>query len=214
MTYGCDGGSCASVAMTVTSGNLLVAGCGEGSGNEACEASDTLGNTFTAIGAKGAGTSTSLKLWYAKITTGGADTIKCKDQVNWPGGVDGIVHEYSGLHATSPFDTWSGSGPVANLPFPATTLSITTAEANELVVSFLRNGVVMTLTGQSGTARVQQTANYVQISQDANVASAGSYTSTFDGTGNWFWVTAQAAFKQAGGGGADAGRRRFCWRND
>jgi len=190
MTYRGGGGSnCETGTITIGSGNTLVCFCGSGDTNGTTSMSDTLGNTYTAYAAQTlAGSNSSIKAFVAKNTTGGTGVISCTDHVNWPGGMDGFCAEYSGANLTAPVDVYSSSASaVTSGGLTMNSSPATTTASNVVMVSALRQGTGLTITGQSGTSRMTNTASYVQQIQDTVVTSPGSYESTYTWAGGSYF---------------------------
>lgn len=159
---------------------------------------DNLGNTYTSVGANvtfpGQGFTW---LFVAPITTGGACTVT----ITYPCGnlFAGYALEYSGISA-SPYDTTAvGSSNSAN---PLSGPSITTANANELLLTLWIPAGTSTITATGGgTTRVTDPSSSGSI-QDMVVASAGSAqaTATNGSAPSGFPITgASWAVKQSGG---------------
>jgi hypothetical protein len=121
------------VQITPTTGNWLIVATWIGNGSQQTVSSitDTLGNAYSfCTGAYvfngGVNSGTSLQLWYAPVTTGGATTVT----VNWPsaGGYSNMsVAEYSGITA---FDFGTNLGGSQTTP----TITLGTINSNELLI--------------------------------------------------------------------------------
>ena len=192
-----DGG-CGSTltAITPTAGHLLVLGCATTSNYSGINPSDNVGDVWLKAG-DSTGTVTTgnyIGIWYVASAVGGATTVTAAT-----GGCNGVnycvLDEYSG-QAASPFDVFSSSIPTAGTGInPITTLAATTSGTNETMFSFgFQSGGVIT-TSQTGTSRYLNAGSPGWAAQDANVAAAGVYVSTWTITSPYTWMAAQAAFK-------------------
>ena len=194
-----------SSTITVTAGNLLVVGCYSGGAGCNNAVTDTLGNTYTAVTSSSVmvndtGTPIAcLQIFYAKNISGGENKVNCANHVDWPGDVEGVVLEYSGLSTASPYDVSSSSSPIDS-PANAVSNYATTTGSNEVMVSFMSKGIEGAPSGSgSGTFRDSSyraaTETWVGA-QDADVPSPTSYQSSWTDTDNYYsHGMVQAAFK-------------------
>lgn len=139
--------------LSVVSGNLLVAACGDQADNTAT-ASDTAGNSFVQVNSGDLSGVARLTLFYAKNVTGSAsDTITC----TYGGSVNYRaiqVLQYSGMNTMSPLDAQtSGSSSTPSASF--TSAAFSTTAAAEVVVAVGRNqygGTTFTANGDMPAA--------------------------------------------------------------
>ena len=210
---GCTG---VSNSITVTAGDMLTAGCWLGAAYNSFSGTtltDSAGDnfvlnvsTYPPVG----GTQYPFGIFSSTGAVGGATTFTFSPQgCNAVGFC--LIEERSGQTNTNMFDVASGSAPIANGTL-ATTLSTTTSNTNELMVSYLYDGQVST-TSATGTARAylsNSTYGVYIFSQDAVVPTASVYISTWNLNSSINWEALQASYNPvAGGGGSTTGTHTY-----
>lgn len=179
-------------AMTLTSqtaGNANLVFNYNGTGS-AGTMSDSAGNTYTLIGSETAN-SLTVYIWLcSSIVTSSSNTITLNGST-----FDGGVYEISGLSGT--VDTFVGGN-------SSTSLNITTANANEMIISFVA-GAGTGITAGSGYSNFQSATfgAFGEYMQTINESTAGTYSTNFTGavTGG---ILIAIALESAGGSVIDA----------
>ena len=189
-----DGGCGSTLNITPSAGNLLVVGCGTNNNASGITVSDNNSNSWLNAGTVTGSAGYYAGIWYVKSCNSGATIITAATN-----GCNGqnycVAAEYSGQNTSSPFDVFSGSAPAVASSIPITSLSATTSGTNETMFNFLFSQAGGAVTGQNGTARYKNDqASISWYAQDANVASAGAYTSTWTESSYYTWLSVQAAF--------------------
>lgn len=189
--------------LTFTTGNTLIVFAAVGSGvAQAC--SDTLSNTYTAVGVVGGAGANALAAWYSSNIIGGADTITVSNtsNCNWI-----YVAEINGLGAflTSSSNSQSSPGTVAD----AVTSGTMTISQAALIFGFCRDvsgGSTLANAGTGFTGRTQHwsdatpkaTPEYKSVS--ANAACTFTATGSFDTYLTWGVAFSTLVLPPAGGG--------------
>lgn len=183
--------SCA-FGKNVTAGNTLVVSCVTGFGT-VYAATDTVSNVYTAAGSvltdHGGN---QMGTYYVVGAIGGATTVVCHTTQAL---IQALIAEYASSTTAGGFDVTASSAPTSSLAF-VTSSSATLTATNDLVVEDCADMGTGTFTGQTGTTRENYVNNFYQMSQDAVVASAGPYASTFSIGSPAGWACAEVAFKQ------------------
>src|SRR6202041_831869 len=181
--------------------SVVVVGWYPGAGVTVSSVTDSNKNNYVlAVGPTSAGSATQ-SIYYAKniaAAAAGANIVS----VTFSGSVpeaDIRIQEYSGIDTVNPLDTAAGA---AGSSLVANSGAIATTNANDLLV-----GADMILSGYAGagpgyTARIITLPND-DLLEDQTVAATGSYSATSTQTVSGWWLMQLAAFRLAGGGGAD-----------
>ena len=134
---------------------------------------------------------TQCEMWYIVSTTTGSKTVS----TTVSGATDAIkigVSAYTGTSAT-PFEATSTTLSTGGDP----TNSITTSNANDLVVSFLnRFGTTDAATNKTNVYK-ERAASTLMAASTIQTTTAGAYTDTYTGTSAADWCMGSAAFKAA-----------------
>lgn len=194
-------------ATSLTAGNLIVVGLRATRGSSIISSiSDTAGNTYSQAGAgtQDAGGGTQLELWYAKNVSGNASNIVTVTLAASIQFIAGVTGQYSGIDTSSPLDT-SAVGS-ANPSFSVTSASFTTAQADELIVSFSQvaatGGTWTAGSGYTGRGSDNQKVTFLQdkivSAIQTGVTTSASQTSNSP-------ISIQVATFKAAGGAASVG---------
>lgn len=188
----------------ITAGNMIIVGCIVRVGTDTMGISDSKGNVYSAVGTSISGNSpvTRTNVFYAKNVVAGATTVTCTDTSGLATWVQQSIHEYSGIDTSSPLDVTSSSAPVATASTTTiVTGNATTTAVNDLMFAFASqiNSAVL---NQNGTLRENYVNNVYMTSQDAIIASASVYQSSWTiASGPTSFMAIQAAFKLPKGRG-------------
>lgn len=186
-----------SFGSNVTSGNTIIVGIIHSYYGCPASISDSLGTTYTKVVDRNSFGSDSryLSVWVGVAGSSAANTVTPTYACGYM--MTGFIAEYSGLDS-SPYDT------LGNNESTSTAInfgSITTAQANELVIGVGRSVLGQSSwTGSSGTIRQSDSSG---IYQDENKATAGTVNpsvtagNTVNSTYPFFGWT--VAFKQLSG---------------
>lgn len=168
------GGTTLSATLTTTNANDVICAfiLTNGATNSISSVTDNSG--VTAAWSKFASTSSGLdfELWYTTATaalSGASITMNCPS----PTFITMHVFGVSGAHTASPFD---GSGVIST----SDPISITTSDANDLLIAGFRMSSTSNPTAGSGWTQIQ--GNHFQVSECKTAATAGTYSATI-GTG-------------------------------
>lgn len=123
---------------------------------------DTLGNTFSRIGAGSDASFTDGEMWYAKNILGGADTVTVNFAHSVKYGV--LVREISGLDPTSPLDASAT---------PAMRPGATIHQATSTPTAFTNDLNVGCLASNDGSATISNGAGYGNLSVFVEASSGG-----------------------------------------
>src|SRR5579862_2801920 len=198
---GCASTSSCSVNLTGTNaGDLIVLVLFVSDSTSVSSVSDTQGNTFSLIGSPQTWSPYNFveRLYYAKNIKGGADTITV--------GLSGIPsyslelhsYDYSGLDPSSPLD--ATATPKTGTGTSATSNSLTTANANDLLFAFFHSDNGVTNTAGSGFKKRAPSGDNAPLGEDNIAASTGSYSATMSFSASADYVGFLVAFKAASGG--------------
>ena len=180
-------------AQVATDTNILAIGWSNTTSN-ITSVTDSAGNTYAVAAPTVHGSSQSQAIYYAKnikaiAANTNTVTVKFSTAAQF---VDLRASEYGGLDTTAPFDkSASGSGNSNN----ATTPSVTTTFANELVFGAGDTSGFFTAAGTGFTKRIITTPDS-DITEDKIVSVVGSYNASAPQSGSW--VMQMATFKVAG----------------
>lgn len=164
---------------------------------------DSEGNTWSNCGATNGGNLThQLEIFYAQNVVGGThDAISVNTTGNGANSstMSLVMFEYSGIATASSLDACNGTGGTGSTS-PLTSSSVTTTNANDLIVGGFGEGSDTTWTAGSGYAIENSTT---RVAFETQVVSAtGSYQPQISvGTTGTSWTAITAAFKAAAGGG-------------
>lgn len=184
----------------VSANNLLLALLfGYANSNASASVSDTRGNTWTRIGSIVTGGDGSLYLdaFYCIANGAGADTVT----YNAAGSsyMSLIIAEYSGIATTSPLDVAGSSTGSSTSP----STSITTTNANDLIIGWVTSmaGSTVTITSGSGYTMRQEyedAATYMHAHlEDKSVSATGAQTVNATLGSSLQWIMRGAAFKES-----------------
>jgi len=204
----------ATVAITVTTGNLLYVIAGFDAGGAGCSTttitmSDTGSNTYTAISGYVSQSYNCSRNYYVANATGGSITITMATSTE-PGYKVFVVYEVSGLATTSPLDTSSSNTTCS--ASPCASASFSTAQADEIVFISATNYYggawsAGTIGGAAGT--IASNGSYAGGTAGGNAASSykiftstqSSITGDIAQAGTIYTNLHMAAFKMAAAGG-------------
>ena len=146
-------------------------------------------NTWTAVGAlqvlSGVG---ACNIYYAKNVAAGATTVTLTPTV---GASELSILEYSGLHATAPFDvTLTGQGTGAS----ASSGSQAIAGANELIIGYILGNRPISA-GSGFTQRENDAFNQYTFVEDKVSGTTETVVATLSGSPTIQWAAMLAAFK-------------------
>ena len=183
-------GSNALALPSVTGGgNLIIVEVDWSNASDFLSISDSQGNAFTQVGTEQEhlGVGVKSRLYYAANISGGSETVTTVVNGS-PGYHELYVHEYSGLDATSPLDTFSVK--VANKS-AFSSGNITTSASHDLLYG-------IEIDSRSATAAADWTTRSrldSNVAADRDAPTAGTYAYTGESTGAFIaWIV---AFKQA-----------------
>jgi hypothetical protein len=208
-----DGATSATLAVTVATGgvaagNLVVLGISHNAGSTATAISsitDTRSNTWTQIGSSYVGvTQNDIRTWlyYAVLTTAlqAGDTITITFNASVFAGKTCCAVAYSGVSATpldqqnhAEDDSFPKSQPVGP--------SLTTTEADEVLVSFTATQNLITWTATTNWTRrdtLTQSGDYAWEFEDRIVSATGTYNSAPTSSADEYWQNQTASFKGSG----------------
>lgn len=192
---GRNGAGSAAVAFTSnnTAGNLSVVGVQlETSTATITSVTDTLTNTYTAVGTLNCDTSAALcvQIYYAKNIAAGANTVTVARSA---GAVDVLIHEYSGASTTTPLDASaqanSGGTQSTNLDSGA----MTATGSTDLIFGLAGSPASITV-GSGFTQRESLTFNVFFVSESKAASGTGNYNATATISNN-HWAMSGALFK-------------------
>ncbi|MBZ5703262.1 MAG: hypothetical protein LAN84_15625 [Acidobacteriia bacterium] len=199
-------GSSTSITVTLSSavgsGDLLFVWAQVFNTSNTISVSDSLANTWT-CDTQQTGTSSTALMCYVKSSASGASDIITISQTGAAATIVGTAAEYSGTDTAAPLDVVGYSFQGANAT--QTTPSVTTANANDVVIAAENDGNMGNSTSPAApfTLRTTPTSGTNAALADNIVTATGSYSATFT---NQFagaeHAKVTAAFKQAGGGAA------------
>lgn len=192
-----------------TAGNTVMIGIAHFNGattNNTCV--DNLSNSLTKVQSSD-GSSNHCTLWYYVVPSGGVTSFSCSGGTGSSFTI-GIMYEFSGLNATTPFTTGekNGNGYASGAPtaHPATG-NITTGTANSVVVAFWSDNSTVMAADNDATNAVPTTgwltdANAIQSSGSFELgrftyrifSSTGTYQCGWSVTSVGSQTTAGAAF--------------------
>ena len=201
-------------ASSITAGNLIyVVASADSAATAFNTPTDTLGNTYTAIGnATESGTGTFAYHWYAKNVNGGTNSITVT--VTGAATVIGIAAvEISGLDTTAPYDVSAiqGAQVGSSGANAMTSGSATNTQQPSVIIGFQRDlqGAVESA-GTSPIAFTALTAFWNNLGgsgvnnglfEHARLTTTGSVQATFQDTGFDRYLASMAVFKEGSGGG-------------
>ncbi len=190
-----------SAAQTAGDLNVIVVGWSNSS-SHITQVTDSKGNTYVlAVGPTvQTGTATQAVYYAASIAaaTAGANTVTVTFDSAAPY-VDLRAAEYSGAASSSPVDVVATATGTSGSNNSGT---VTTANANDLLVGASYVGTSTTAAGSGYTKRVI-TSPDGDILEDRIVTTAGSYSATATIAPSGWWIMQMVAFKAAGSGGGD-----------
>jgi chitodextrinase len=165
--------------------------------NAVSSITDTLKNTYhLVVGPTKLSNLLSQSIYYANNIAGGSNTVTVtfSGSTTWP---DIRILEYSGLHATAPFDVAVGASGTSKT---SSSGSLTTTSPSEVLVAANTVTTVTTGAGPGFTKRIL-TSPDGDIAQDEIVSSMGSYTATAPISPSGGWVMQMVALRAASGSG-------------
>jgi len=178
-------------AITAAAGNALFVLVGVKSATVSISSiTDNLGNTWTQVALR-TGTSTREYIYYALNVAGGSTTVT----VNFSASVTAAqnLSEFSGIATSSALDV-AGAGAQADASTSPATGSVTTANANDLVIGGAGQVSVETvLTGPSNSFAGLSKANTTGGSGASNITQLSAYRIvTATGTFSTAWTVNNA----------------------
>lgn len=194
-----EGSSVASVSRAFsssnTAGNLIIAVVRMSTTTQAVTVTDTAGNPYTQAVAQTQTTDGhQLHIFYARDIIGGSNTVKATfsgtNANPWL-----AIYEYKGLNIYAPLDETAAAQGSSSMPHTGATL--TTHVANELVFVATAFNATSTVTLTSGTGYnigQQDTHTSRAATETKFVTSIGSYSGTFNLSGNVNWSAVLATF--------------------
>lgn len=209
------GTSLAAPSMATTTGRYLFVGVSHYyPGVNISGVSDTAGNTYTKAGStQGGDSSHDQELWYTAdpITGNAANVVTVTYSASAQYRVI-TVGEFSLSGSTSVAYSSEATGAITSSGTTHTSNSVTTTEADALVIGFVENwdsSESTTLTATSGSWAYVATSGYKFGLMYRLTDAAGGYTWAFTSSANsQFYLTAKAFNFTVSGGGATALPRR------
>ena len=196
-------GNTCTINITNTAGNLLWVGINDYSvisNGYIYSVTDTKGNSYpTASPATDTGNVNApqiIQTFYAVNIPAGANTITCSRGAHNGGSGRCVVMEYSGLATVSPFD---GHQEASLTGTNYTSGSLSTSNANDLLIGYFASRLNQTWGGLSWTSRFQNNIDFGVLVQDKLVSSKGLYSVNATASNSAAGVVAINAFKSASG---------------
>jgi len=124
-------------------------------------------------------------------------TVTFNSAVPYP---DVRVVEYSGISTSNPFDVGVGASSITGTS--TNSGSVTTGNANDLLVGANSIGDVFAAAGSGYTVRVVTNPDS-DLVEDQTVTATGSYSATATQVNSSWWVMQLAAFRASTGSGGD-----------
>lgn len=197
------GGNTCTINITNNAGNLLWVGINDYANTVdgwVYSISDTKGNSYlTASPATDTGNVNApqtIQTFYAVNVPAGANTITCSRGAHNGGSARCTVLEYSGLATVSPFDGHLEST-VSGTNYTSGTL--TTTNANDLLIGYFASRLDQSWSGLSWTSRFQNNIDFGVLVQDKLISSKGAYSVSATASNSAAGVIATNAFKSASG---------------
>jgi large repetitive protein len=175
--------------------NVVVVGWNDSTTQIINPVTDTQGNVYVlAVGPTVQSGSATQAIYYAKniagaVAKGNTVTVKFNGNAMYP---DIRIAEYSGVDPTNPLDVVAAAQGNGTL---SSSGSVTTGNANDLLVGANLVGDVTTGPGAGYTSRV--ISPYGDILEDSIVTATGSYSATAPTT-QAVWIMQMVAFRAAG----------------
>lgn len=193
----------AAFGSNVTAGNAIVLYIVTQSVTTVSSMNDTLGNTYTNIynNLAGLGGSGVASLYYALNITGGANTIRVTSgSGGWTQSF--VAQEFSGVATASAADGNNHTSS-SSMPNPFSSGSITTTNANDVIIGGFCQTTSSTFTAGSGYSNVTQAGSTYHIGMESQVvAAATSYNPQVTSSiGGFNGDAITFALKAAAGGG-------------
>lgn len=192
-------------ALSVTTGNMVVACALYQTGGASVTAADTAGNTYVALPQQARGTDFAYGVWcfYVLNATGNASNVVT---FSGPFIYEGAVAQYSGVATSAALDvTNKGAG---GNSITATTQSFSTTTANQLI---LISGpsenwalVSTNIAGTAGNVRVTAPNGTITIADRIVSSIQSSVTASMTNISSQKWAIVVFSFKEA-----SSGRRRI-----
>jgi hypothetical protein len=182
------------VAQSARNLNVVVIGWNDATASIS-SVTDSSGNSYAPAGSVVHGTALSQAIYYAKnIVAAGAGsntvTVQFSPGASFP---DLRIFEYAGLDTASPLDAANGS---SGNGFTASTGSVTTNAANELVIA---SDTVLSKTLSPGTGYVPVLlTNFFDIAEHQITTQKGTFKPSASLDAKTNWVMLAAAFKASG----------------
>ncbi len=177
-----------------TAGNLIVVVVGWSDTTSTVAAvTDDGGNAYQVAAGTTASTCCSQTIYFAKSIKA-AQTVKV-DFNQVAAAPDVRIREYSGLDATQPLDTSTGAPSSSGSPgATADSGTVTTNNANDLIVGAGTISSFFKLPGGAGFGNVTITPHFSDIIEDKNVSVAGPNNATATAGAAGDWAMQMAAF--------------------
>ncbi len=191
-TAGSSATPSATFANSTVSGNFIVAMFMRGGQVAATGCTDNFSNTYTRV-VPFLASHPSVEIWYAANITAGAAhkvTFACTAVIN--NAV--IIYEFSGIATSSPSDGGAvGIAALGGSSTNPTLQSLTTTNANDLVVALANVSAGTTTAGPAGWTWESNFNSGYKIVSATGAVGGGNFTDSTSGS----WTTAIFAFKAA-----------------
>ncbi|HYY69059.1 MAG TPA: hypothetical protein VE734_04955 [Terriglobales bacterium] len=178
------GGTSISVNMTNNAGDALLVACRQGADQTSIvSVTDSAGNSYTKIGSSASGGNREDALFLAtNVLARAANTISCNFASNLTATEGIVAEEFSGVASASVVDQSTAISDSSGATTALSTGSVTTTNANDLLVYEITASTDESFTAGSGYVVPTNGSNARQAMQYRTVASLGSYTASISWT--------------------------------
>jgi len=186
-----------SFGANVTAGSTIIVMVSQNGNASSILAADTLLNTFNSSANMQVFTPTAqvtgMKIFYANIASGGADTVTLSGTGTDPGMA---ITEVSGLVTSNTVDAAIGTDTSGQTP--PTSSNLVTSQTDFIYAAIASEVAAVTESAGTGYILLGQTASHTDAEEYASGKAAGTYNPTFTATPQGGSVMMSVAFKESG----------------